>query len=83
MRPLVTQSLLDCTDVSVLYNGVLHVSSAVLVFVLESHLSDIQSVSAGVVSGGHTGSQGSENQQLQHFLEEWPGILCYFTPFPP
>lgn len=84
MHPFVTRLLLDCTGKLLFCTMVSNVNStAVLVFVLESHLSDIQSVSAGVVSGGNTGSQGSENQQLQYILEERPGILCYFTPLPP
>jgi len=32
------------------------------------------------VSWGHEKLQRCQNHQLHHFLEEWTGILCHFTP---
>lgn len=49
----------------------------------QSQLSDIQSVSTGMVSGSHTGSQGSEDNQLQHLLEERPCLLLHLTSLSP
>lgn len=54
----------------------------VLVLFAHSKLSDVQPVSTGLVSGSHTGSQGSEDHQLQYLLEERPCLLCHFASLP-
>lgn len=42
-----------------------------------------QSVLIAVVSGNNAGLQGCEGDQLQHFLEERPGLLRHPAPLPP
>lgn len=49
----------------------------------EPGLGDFEPVFTGMVPRGHTESQGSEDHQFQHFLEERPGLLCHLTPLPP
>lgn len=49
----------------------------------KSDLSYVKSVLTGMVSGDHKESQGSEDYQFQHFLEERPRVLCHLTPLPP